>query len=144
MSTVRAYGTLAGEFIAFAGTRGGMARCDAGTLEAFVATLAGYQVKTVEQKLCALRSFLRFASAAGLVDAAVLAIPAARSARRPGSRRCGIRRGGQDRRGDQPGQSVRKRDSAIILLITRLGCAAWTSGGLEFADFDWRGRPGCW
>src|SRR6266851_5459449 len=35
-STVRTYGTLAGEFVAFAGTRGGMARCDAGTLEAFV------------------------------------------------------------------------------------------------------------
>jgi len=30
---------------------------------AFVATLAGYQFKTVEQKLCAVRSFLRFASA---------------------------------------------------------------------------------
>src|ERR1019366_1749944 len=28
-STVRAYGTLAGEFTAFAGTRGGIARCDA-------------------------------------------------------------------------------------------------------------------
>ena len=33
---------------------------------AFVATLAGYQVKTVEQKLCAIRSFLRFAADAGL------------------------------------------------------------------------------
>jgi UDP-glucose/GDP-mannose dehydrogenase family, central domain/UDP-glucose/GDP-mannose dehydrogenase family, NAD binding domain len=62
-STVRSYGTLAGEFTAFAGTRGGIARCDAGTLEAFVATLAGYQVKTVEQKLCAVRSFLREGSA---------------------------------------------------------------------------------
>jgi len=62
---VRVYGTVAGEFVAFAGTRGGLARCDAGTVEAFVATLAGYQVKTVEQKLCAVRSFLRFASVAG-------------------------------------------------------------------------------
>ena len=53
--------------------------CDAGVVEAFVATLAGYQVKTVEQKLCAVRSFLRFASADGLVDAAVLdAVPAVR------------------------------------------------------------------
>src|SRR5438132_10601738 len=30
VSTVRVYGTLAGEFVSFAGTRGGLARCDAG------------------------------------------------------------------------------------------------------------------
>jgi hypothetical protein len=54
-STVRSYGTLAGEFAGFCGTRGGLARCDAGTVGAFAATLAGYQAKTVEQKLCALR-----------------------------------------------------------------------------------------
>jgi hypothetical protein len=49
VSTVRTYGTVAGEFVAFLDTRGGMARCDAGAVEAFVATLAGYQFKTVEQ-----------------------------------------------------------------------------------------------
>ena len=77
VSTVRTYGTVAGEFVAFIGTRGGLACCDATGIEAFVATLAGYQVKTVEQKLCALRSFLKFASAEGLVDAAVAdAVPA--------------------------------------------------------------------
>src|SRR5208283_2873132 len=122
VSTVRAYGTLAGEFIAFAGTRGGMALCDAGAVDAFVATLAGYQLKTVEQKICALRSFLRFASGGGLADAALLdEVPAVRSrkqARVPSvwdpadvtkildavdrSNPCG------------------KRDYAIILLITRL------------------------
>jgi hypothetical protein len=42
-STVRSYGTLAGEFTAFAGTRGGLAGCDSGTVGAFAATLAGYQ-----------------------------------------------------------------------------------------------------
>src|SRR5262245_51238322 len=39
VSTVRAYGTVAGEFVAFAGTRGGLAGCDAGTVGAFAATL---------------------------------------------------------------------------------------------------------
>jgi len=43
VSTVRAYGTIAGEFVAFTGTRGGLACCDAATIGAFVATLAGYQ-----------------------------------------------------------------------------------------------------
>ena len=69
------------------GTRGGLAACDAATIEAFVATLAGYQAKTVEQKLAALRSFLRFASADGLVDAACLvavpAVPSIKQARIP-------------------------------------------------------------
>jgi hypothetical protein len=42
-STVRAYGTVAGEFLAFTGRRGGLAGLDAGVIGAFVATLAGYQ-----------------------------------------------------------------------------------------------------
>src|ERR1039458_6880817 len=81
-STVRAYGTVAGEFLAFTGGRGGLAGFDAGVIGAFVATLAGYQAKTVEHKLCAVRSFLRFARDSGLVDGAVLeAVPAAKSTR---------------------------------------------------------------
>ena len=41
VSTVRMYGTVAGEFVGFLDSRGGTARCDAGAVEAFVATLAG-------------------------------------------------------------------------------------------------------
>jgi hypothetical protein len=79
---VRAYGTVAGEFLALTGTRGGLAGLDAGVIDAFVATLAGYQAKTVEHKLCAVRSLLRFTAADGLVDGAVLeAVPAAKSSR---------------------------------------------------------------
>jgi integrase len=141
-STVRVYGTLAGEFVAFAGTRGGLAGCDAGTVEAFVATLAGYQVKTVEQKLCAVRSFLRFASADGLVEAAILeSVPAVRSSAQvrvpsvwdPGD----VARilDAVDR-----GNPCGKRDYAIILLVTRLGLRGVDVKRLEFADFDWPGN----
>ena len=142
VSTVRTYGTIAGEFIAFTGTRGGLAACDAATIEAFVATLAGYQAKTVEQKLAALRSFLRFASAGGLVDAAcLLAVPAARPARQaripsvwdPGE----VARIVEAIDRDNP---CGKRDYAIILLITRLGLRGVDIRGLEFADFDWPGN----
>src|SRR5665811_2186182 len=56
VSTVRAYGTVAGEFLAFTASRGGLAGLDGGVIGAFVATLAGYQAKTVEHKLCAVRS----------------------------------------------------------------------------------------
>ena len=62
VSTVRAYGTVAGEFLAFTGTRGGLAALDGAVIGAFVTTLAGYQAKTVEHKLCAVRSLLRFAA----------------------------------------------------------------------------------
>jgi len=142
VSTVKTYGILAGEFVAFTGTRGGLARCDAAMIGAFVATLAGYQFKTVEQKLCAVRSFLRFASAAGLADAACLdAVPAVRSSKR--ARIPSVWDPGQVARiveaidRDNP---CGKRDYAIILLVTRLGLRGVDIRRLEFADFDWAGN----
>jgi integrase len=141
-STVRTYGTLAEEFVAFTGTRGGLGCCDAAMIGAFVATLTGYQFKTVEQKLCAVRSFLRFACAASLVDGACLeAVPAARSVRQaripsvwdPGE----VARIVEAIDRDNP---CGKRDYAIILLITRLGLRGVDIKRLEFADFDWPGN----
>jgi len=142
VSTVRTYGTVAGEFIAFLDTRGGMGRCDAGAVEAFVAALAGYQFKTVEQKLCALRSFLRFASDDGLVDAALLnVVPAVKS--RKQTRIPSVW---------DPADVIKvlsaidranpcgKRDYAIILLVTRLGLRGIDVKRLEFSDFDWPGN----
>jgi hypothetical protein len=58
--------------------RGGLLGLDARVLDAFVAMLVGYQVKTVELKMCAVRSFLRFASADGFVGPAVLAVRSSR------------------------------------------------------------------
>ncbi|WP_040831203.1 site-specific integrase [Nocardia jiangxiensis] len=142
VSTVRTYGTLAAEFLAFTDTRAGLGCCDAAVIGAFVATLTGYQVKTVEQKLCAVRSFLRFADAAGLVDGACLdAVPAARSTR--GARIPSVWDPGEVARivaaidRDNP---CGKRDYAIILLITRLGLRGIDVKRLEFADFDWPGN----
>lgn len=141
-STVRTYGTLAGEFVAFVGTRGGLTRCDAGAVEAFVATLAGYQVKTVEQKLCAVRSFIRFAAADGLLDAAVLdAVPAVRSSKQ--ARVPSVWDPGQVARildAIDRSNPCGKRDYAIILLVTRLGLRSIDVKRLEFADFDWPGN----
>src|SRR5438270_13539151 len=79
-STVRAYGTVAAECLDSTGSGGGLAGLDARVIGAFVATLAGYQAKTVEHKLCALRSFLRLGAGDGLIDGEVLvAVPAAKS-----------------------------------------------------------------
>jgi integrase len=142
VSTVRTYGTVAGEFVAFSGTRGGVARCDAAAIEAFVATLTGYQVKTVEQKLCALRSFLRFASAEGPLDAAVLdAVPAVRSSKQ--ARVPSVWEPGEVARildAIDRGNPCGKRDYAIVLLIARLGLRSIDVKRLEFGDFDWPGN----
>jgi integrase len=142
VSTVRTYGTVAGEFVAFSGTRGGVARCDAAAIEAFVATLTGYQVKTVEQKLCALRSFLRFASAEGPLDAAVVdAVPAVRSSKQAGVP--SVWGPGEVERileAIDRGNPCGKRDYAIVLLIARLGLRGIDLKRLEFGDFDWPGN----
>ncbi len=72
--------TVAGEFLAFTASRGGLAALDGAVIGAFVVTLAGYAPKTVEHKLCAVRSLLRFAAAGGLTGPGVLeTVPAARS-----------------------------------------------------------------
>jgi len=142
VSTVRAYGVLAEEFVAFVNTRGGLARLDADVVGAFVATLSGYQVKTVEQKLCAVRSFLRFASVAGLVDATVLdVVPAVRSSRQ--ARIPSVWDPGDVARileAVDRGNPCGKRDYAIILLVARLGLRGVDVKRLEFADFDWPGN----
>jgi integrase len=141
-STVRAYGTVAGEFLAFAGGRGGLGGLAAGVIDAFVATLSGYQAKTVEHKLCAVGSFLRFAGSHGLVDESVRgAVPAAKSSRQaripsvwdPAEVTAILR--AIDR-----GNPCGKRDYAIILLITRLGLRGIDVKRLRFADLDWPGN----
>jgi integrase len=141
-STVRTYTTLAGEFLAFVGTRGGLPRLDARVLGAFVATMAGYQVKTVEQKMCAVRSFLRFASADGLVDAVVLdAVPAVRSSRQ--ARVPSVWAPGEVARilaAIDRGNPCGKRDYAMILLIAALGLRSVDVKRLRFADLDWPGN----
>jgi integrase len=126
VSTVRTYTTAAGEFVAFLDTRGGMAGCVAGTVEAIVATLAGYQFKTVEQKLCALRSFLSFASGDGRVDAAVLDMV----------------RAVKSRKQTRIPSVWDPADVTKILEVTRLGLRGIDIKRLEFSDVDWR-ATGC-
>ncbi len=141
-STVRAYGTVAGEFLAFTGRRGGLAGLDAGVIGAFVATLAGYQAKTVEHKLCAVRSLLRFAGNDGLVDGTVgEAVPAAKS---PKQARIPSVWDPADvakiLEAVDRGNPCGKRDYAIILLITRLGLRGVDVTRLRFGDLDWPGN----
>ena len=142
VSTVRAYGSVAGEFFAFTGPRGDLAALDATSIDAFVATLAGYQAKTVEHKLCAIRSFLRFAGSNGLVDEAVLGlVPAAKSTRQ--ARIPSVWDPAEVTKileaVDRANPSG-KRDYAIILLITRLGLRGIDIKRLRFSDLDWPGN----
>jgi integrase len=102
-----------------------------------------YQAKTVEQKLCGLRSFLRFASEAGLTAAVaevVPAVPSRKQARVPSvwDQSDVVRILDAVDRGNPGG----KRDYAIILLVARLGLRSIDVKRLEFADFDWP-ETGC-
>jgi integrase len=142
VSTVRAYGTVAGEFLAFTGARGGLAALDGAVIGAFVTTLAGYQAKTVEHKLCAVRSLLRFAAAGGLTSRSVLeTVPVVKSSKQ--ARVPSVWDPADVAkileaidRGNQSG----KRDHAIVLLICRLGLRAVDVKRLRFSDLDWAGN----
>jgi integrase len=142
VSTVRAYGTVAGEFLAFIGARGGLGALDGAVIGAFVATLAGYQPKTVEHKLCAVRSLLRFAASEGLTCEAVLAtVPAAKSSRQ--ARVPSVWRPGDVTKvleAIDRGNPSGKRDYAIVLLIARLGLRGVDVRRLRFSDLDWAGN----
>jgi site-specific recombinase XerD len=142
VSTVRTYGSVAGDFVALLDTRGGLAACDARAVEAFVASLAGYQFKTVEQKLCAVRSFLRFASDVGLVAVAVVdAVPPVKS--RKQTRVPSVWDPADVSKlleAVDRANPCGKRDYAIILLVTRLGLRSIDVKRLELCDFDWPGN----
>ncbi|NWK97350.1 integrase [Sphingobium lactosutens] len=141
-STVRTYGTLAGEFLAFVETHGRLADCDARTIEAFVVTLTGYQAKTVEQKMCAVRSFLRFAARQGRVEADILnAVPTVKSSKQ--ARVPSVWDAADVTKildAIDRGNPCGKRDYAIITLVTRLGLRSIDVKRLELDDFDWPGN----
>lgn len=138
-STVRTYGTVAGEFLAFAGTRGGLPEVDADVIDAFVATLSGYAAKTVEQKLCALRSLLRYAAANDLTGPGVLGVvPTVKSTRQ--ARIPSVWDPAEVTKildAVDRGNPCGKRDYAIILLITRLGLRGIDVKRLRLSDLDW-------
>jgi integrase len=142
VSTVRAYGTVAGEFLAFVGARGGLGALDGAAIGAFVVTLASYQPKTVEHKLCAVRSLLRFAVSEGLVDEAVLTtVPAAKSSSQ--ARLPSVWHPGDITKileAIDRGNPSGKRDYAIVLLIARLGLRGVDVRRLRFSDLDWAGN----
>ena len=137
-------GTVAGEFLAFTASRGGLAGLDGAVIGAFVATLAGYQAKTVEQKLCAVRSLLRFAAGDGLTDLGVLeTVPAVRSTRQ--ARIPSVWDPADVTKlleAIDRGNPSGKRDYAIVLLICRLGLRGVDVKRLKFADLDWPGNRG--
>jgi integrase len=142
VSTVRAYGTVAGEFLAFVGGRGGLGGLDGGVIGAFVVTLAGYQAKTVEHKLCAVRSLLRFAATDGLIDEGVLGtVPAVRSVRQARIPSVwDLADVAKVVEAIDRANPSGKRDYAIVLLICRLGLRAVDVKRLEFGDLDWPGN----
>ena len=109
------------------------------TVSGFLAgDLPGGSVKRAQMTACALRSFLRYAHAAGLVGVDLSpAVPAVAS-RRPGLPRA-LAPGQVQQMLDACDRStaVGLRDYAVIVCLARLGLRAGEVGGLRFADLDW-------
>jgi integrase len=105
-------------------------------------TLAGYQAKTVEHKLCAVRSLLRFAATDGLIDEGVLGtVPAVRSVRQARIPSVwDLADVAKVVEAIDRANPSGKRDYAIVLLICRLGLRAVDVKRLEFGDLDWPGN----
>ena len=141
-STVRTYGTVAGEFVAFTGTRGGLGcwtpRRSARSSRRWPATRPRRSSRSCARcgRSCGSRPPTGWSTPPCLE-----AVPAVRSSRQ--ARIPSVWDPADVARiveAIDRGNPCGKRDYAIILLITRLGLRGVDVKRLEFADFDWPGN----
>ena len=111
-------------------------------IDAYLKTLAGYAYKTVEQRICGVRSFTRFLNDSGIFPNALAErtpmIQARKQTRIPSVwTEDELRRllNAVDR-----GSPVGKRDYAILLLACLLGLRVSDIKALTFSCFDWDAR----
>jgi integrase/recombinase XerD len=143
-TTVAYYRALAAPFVAsrLRGTVLEWDTVDARAVAEFVAlTIPQLPVGTAKLTITALRSLLRYLFLSGVLSARLdVVVPA-----RAGYRDAGLPRGlpAADiaamiagRAGDTP---LRRRDRAVLVLLSRLALRAQDLAGLELDDFDWRG-----
>ena len=96
----------------------------------YLKTLAGYSFKTVEQKVCGIRHFLRYLYNGGWTSSDIAKIPSAWSADELKKIISTIDRNGP----------IGKRDYAMILLACILGLRVGDIKNLRFSCFDWENK----
>ena len=143
-STTLHYTAISREFMDFLSQKGisDTADISAENCNGYLKTLAGYSFKTVEQKICGLRHFLRFLCDGGCISADIASeihMPAV-------SKKAGIPSvwpadelkkmlGVIDRN-----SPVGKRDYAMILLACILGLRISDIKNLRFSSFSWENK----
>lgn len=143
-STTLHYTAISQEFMDFLSQKGISDTADIciENCNAYLKTLAGYSFKTVEQKICGIRHFLRFLCNSGYISADIsseIHMPAI-------SKKAGIPSvwsadelkkmlGVIDRN-----SPIGKRDYAMILLACILGLRISDIKNLRFSSFNWENR----
>lgn len=143
-STIVHYTTLSREFMDFLSQKGISDTVDicADNCNGYLKTLAGYSFKTVEQKICGLRHFLRFLYDNGYISACIASeihMPAiSKKARVPSvwsadelKKMLSV----IDRN-----SPIGKRDYAMILLACILGLRISDIKNLRFSSFNWENK----
>lgn len=109
------------------------------TCNGYLKTLAGYGFKTVEQKICAVRHFLRFLKESGMVlidIASEIHMPAiAKKSKIPSA--WAVEELQKMLHAIDRNSPVGKRDYAMILLACILGLRISDIKNLRFGNFDW-------
>ena len=143
-STVEHYTAISREFMDFLSQKGITTTGDISmeTCNEYLNTLAGYSFKTVEQKVCGLRHFLRFLLGNGYVSADMASeihMPLiSKKARIPSAWSADELKkmlGAIDRN-----SPIGKRDYAMILLACILGLRVSDIKNLRFSNFDWENK----
>ncbi len=143
-STIGHYTTISREFMDFLSQKGISDTVDicAENCNGYMKTLAGYSFKTVEQKICGLRHFLRFLYDGGYISADIASeihMPAiSKKAKVPSvwsadelKKMLGV----IDRN-----SPIGKRDYAMILLACILGLRISDIKTLRFSNFNWENK----
>ena len=143
-STIGHYTAISREFMDFLLQKGITSAGDicAETCNGYLKTLAGYSFKTVEQKICGLRHFLRFLCDSGCIPADIASeihmpaiskkakIPSVWSAEELKRMISAIDRN----------SPIGKRDYAMILFACILGLRVSDIKNLRFSNFDWENK----
>lgn len=143
-STIEHYTTISREFMDFLSQKGisGTADICVENCNGYLKTLAGYSFKTVEQKICGIRHFLRFLRDNGCISADIASeihMPAiSKKARVPSvwsadelKKMLGV----IDRN-----SPIGKRDYAMILFACILGLRISDIKNLRFSNFNWENK----
>lgn len=143
-STMEHYTAISREFMDFLSQKGCIAAEDISTenCNGYLKTLAGYSFKTVEQKVCGLRHFLRFLYDRGLNPhdiASEIHMPSiSKKSKIPSAWSADDLKkmlGAVDRN-----SPIGKRDYAMILLACILGLRISDIKNLRFSNFDWENK----